>query len=240
MITVDGSYGEGGGQIVRTSLSLSMITGKAFTINNIRARRNKSGLLAQHLTALNASIEISNGKADGARKGSDAFIFEPGKVFGGDYRFSVGTAGSATLVLQTVLPPLLVADKESEIIIEGGTHNLAAPPYDYILHSFIPVVNTMGPEITMSIDRYGFYPAGGGKINVHIMPDKSFNAVDLKERGELKKQFAESLYSQLPSEIAEDEAEIIRKRLKLSLENASVKGGLFSWSGKYCADILSI
>jgi len=216
MIKIDGSYGEGGGQIVRTSLSLSMITGKEFTIKNIRAGRKKPGLLAQHLTALNASSQISHGKAEGASKGSDSFVFIPGDVTGGRYNFSVGTAGSSTLVLQTILPPLLTAESKSLVTIEGGTHNMAAPPFDFINHCFVPLVNTMGPLIKMSIERYGFYPVGGGKINMEIDPSRNLAPLELLKRGDLVSQSAEALYSKLPVDIAEDEAATVMKKLKIN------------------------
>ncbi|MCA1630054.1 MAG: RNA 3'-terminal phosphate cyclase, partial [Acidobacteria bacterium] len=130
MITIDGSYGEGGGQIIRTSLALSLVTGRAFRVERVRARRDPPGLKRQHLTAVNAAAEVGRGRVEGARVGSQYFSFEPGEVAAGDYRFSIGTAGSTTLVLQTVLPPLMIANDPSLVTLEGGTHNVHAPPYD--------------------------------------------------------------------------------------------------------------
>src|SRR5215207_4155437 len=123
MITIDGSFGEGGGQIIRTSLALSLITGKAFRVYNVRAGRAKPGLQRQHLTAVTSAAAIGNAQADGAGLGAKEFTFVPGEVVPGEYTFSVGTAGSTMLVLQAVLPPLMIAGAPSLLTFEGGTHN---------------------------------------------------------------------------------------------------------------------
>src|SRR5688500_5627223 len=127
MITIDGSEGEGGGQILRTSLALSLVTGQPFRIVNIRAGRKKPGLLRQHLTAVQAAIAIGDAVADGAEIGSQELVFRPEGIRAGEYRFAVGTAGSTTLVLQTVLPALMLANGPSRVVLEGGTHNPFAP-----------------------------------------------------------------------------------------------------------------
>src|SRR5688572_18758882 len=126
-VVIDGSQGEGGGQMVRSSLALSMLTGKSVTIEKMRARRDKPGLMPQHLTAVQAAASLCGADISGVAVGSSTLQFRPGRVKAGQYRFNVGTAGSTTLVLQTVLPPLLVADARSELILEGGTHNPGAP-----------------------------------------------------------------------------------------------------------------
>src|SRR6185295_15914046 len=132
MICIDGSFGEGGGQILRTALSLSLATGTPFRIDNIRAGRRNAGLLRQHLTAVLAAAEIGQADVEGATLGSTALTFTPTSVRSGDYRFAVGTAGRGTLVFQTILPALLRANSATRIIIEGGTHNPAAPPFDFL------------------------------------------------------------------------------------------------------------
>src|SRR5215468_5607208 len=137
-IAIDGSAGEGGGQILRTSLALSLVTGAGFRIESIRAGRKKPGLLRQHLTAVQAAAEISGARVQGAEMGSLALTFAPRAVVPGEYGFSIGTAGSATLVLQTVLPALLTASKPSRITLEGGTHNPAAPPFEFLERAFFP------------------------------------------------------------------------------------------------------
>lgn len=136
MIEIDGGAGEGGGQILRTSLSLSAVTGKAFAIRNIRARRSKPGLMRQHLTAVRAAAEICGAAVEGAEVGSQVLVFEPGKIKPGDYVFRIGSAGSTSLVLQTVLPPLAFARANSIVVIEGGTHNTGAPPFDFLDRCF--------------------------------------------------------------------------------------------------------
>ncbi len=160
MITIDGSYGEGGGQILRTSLALSLVTGKPFSIRNIRAGRKKPGLMRQHLTAVNAAAEIGQAAIEGNRIGSQAFTFEPEMIKPGNFHFAIGSAGSCTLVFQTILPALLTAGEPSEIILEGGTHNPFAPPFDFLEKAFLPVINRMGPKVAAVLEKPGFYPAG--------------------------------------------------------------------------------
>src|SRR5688572_7099138 len=164
MIRIDGSVGEGGGQILRTALSLSLATGTPFQIENIRAGRKNAGLLRQHLTAVLAAAEIGSAETAGASLGSTALTFTPKSVRGGEFRFAVGTAGSATLVFQTILPALLLAGTPSRVEIEGGTHNMAAPPFDFLKRTFLPVLRRMGANISLELKRYGFYPAGGGRL----------------------------------------------------------------------------
>ena len=167
-IEIDGSFGEGGGQILRSSLTLSMITGRAFRIKNIRAGRAKPGLMRQHLTCVRAAAEMSGARVKGAEIGSQSLVFEPGAIKGGVYDFSIGTAGSTMLVLQTVLPALLMADAKSSVTLRGGTHNMNAPPYDFIEKAFFPVLRQMGAQVEASLKTYGFHPAGGGEVCVEI------------------------------------------------------------------------
>src|SRR6185295_18962730 len=159
MLKLDGSVGEGGGQILRTALALSALTGQPFQIDRIRAQRRKPGLMRQHLTAVRAAAEVCQATVAGDSLGSMALSFVPGAVKAGSYSFAVGTAGSATLVLQTVLPPLLVAAGPSTLTIEGGTHNPLAPPFDFLERSFLPLVARMGPQFEARLERWGFYPA---------------------------------------------------------------------------------
>lgn len=213
MITIDGSFGEGGGQIVRTSLALSLITGKPFRIYDVRARRDKPGLQKQHLTAVLSAAEVGRAQVDGAGVGSREFTFSPGEVVPGDYRFQIGTAGSTTLVLQTVLPPLMVAAKPSTIVLEGGTHNPHAPPYEFIKRAFLPLVNRTGPEVSIELERYGFYPPGGGRLNIRIKPAKRTRRLDLDERGVILSQRARALVVRLPESIAERELAVVSRQL---------------------------
>lgn len=212
MITIDGSFGEGGGQIIRSSCALSLITGKPFRIYNVRAKRDKPGLQRQHLTAVNSAAQIGNAQVDGAGVGSREFMFRPGKVVAGDYTFSIGTAGSTTLVLQTVLPPLMIADALSRITLEGGTHNVHAPPFEFLQRTFLPLVNRTGRHVSIELERYGFYPPGGGRLHLTIEPSSSHERVDLAERGEILARRARALVVNLPPGIAERELSVIKEK----------------------------
>lgn len=212
MIHVDGSIGEGGGQVLRTSLALSLVTGRPFRIEKIRAGREKPGLLAQHLTAVEAAAEVGQADVQGAVRRSDTLRFTPAKVRPGEYRFSVGTAGSATLVLQTVLPALVTADGCSRLRLEGGTHNAWAPPFDFLEKTFLPVLRSMGPSVRARLERYGFYPAGGGALTVEIEPAPLL-PLQLGERGRVLRQSICAVVSRLPTHIAQREVTAIREQL---------------------------
>ncbi len=213
MIIIDGSQGEGGGQILRSALALSLVTGQPFRIEKIRAGRKKPGLMRQHLTAVEAAVAIGSAKVDGARIGSLQLAFAPMSVKAGNYHFSVGTAGSCTLVLQTILPALLTADAPSEIVLEGGTHNPYAPPFDFLVRAFLPLIGRMGPKVSANLQRPGFFPAGGGKFTVSIEPVADLKRLDLLERGTILKQSARAMVSRLPAQIAERELKVVRDRL---------------------------
>lgn len=210
---INGSQGEGGGQIVRSSLALALVTGRPVTIDNIRAGRERPGLMRQHLAAVRAAAEIGGGTMTGAKLGSRSLRFEPQPVRAGEYRFSVGTAGSATLVLQTVLPALLLADGTSQLTLEGGTDNQWAPPFDFLQKTFLPLVNRMGPRVSSRLERHGFYPAGGGRFTVTIEPAATLTGFDLWERGELVSRCARGLVANLPLHIARREVSAILRRL---------------------------
>lgn len=212
-IKIDGSMGEGGGQVLRTSLSLSLVTGTPFRIINIRSGRKKPGLLRQHLTAVMAAGAISGAEVRGAEPGSLDMEFIPGKVVAGDYAFSVGTAGSTTLVLQTVLPALMIEKSGSNIALEGGTHNPFAPPYDFIEKSFVPLLRRMGPQISCSLLRPGYYPAGGGSLSVSVRPAAKLGRLDINERGGLIARRARAIVSRISPDIAARELAVVRNTL---------------------------
>ena len=169
-IFIDGSAGEGGGQILRTSLTLSCITGRSLHIENIRAARRNPGLANQHLSCVRAACQICKGQSQGATKGSKVLDFQPGPVRSGDYHFDIGSAGSASLVIQTLLPALFLADKPSTVTVTGGTHNPMAPPFDFLDETFLPAIANAGFDGICTLIRHGFYPAGGGKITFNIQP----------------------------------------------------------------------
>jgi RNA 3'-terminal phosphate cyclase (ATP) len=209
MIRIDGSFGEGGGQILRTSLALSLVTGQPFTIEKIRAGRKKPGLQRQHLASVRAAAEIGGARCDGAEIGSSRLVFHPGRVASGDYHFDIGSAGSTSLVLQTVLPPLLDATGSSTLRIEGGTHNPHAPPFDFIERAFLPLVNRTGPLVAATLERYGFYPRGGGAVTVEITPAETYRGLELLQRGVVQRRTARALVANLPRHIAERECQAV-------------------------------
>lgn len=213
MIDIDGSFGEGGGQILRSSLALAMTTGRPVRLANIRARREKPGLMRQHLTAVSAATAICNGRVVGAAIGSTDLTFEPGRVVPGDYKFAIGTAGSTTLVLQTILPALLTASGPSTVTLEGGTHNPLAPPYEFLARAFLPLVNRMGPHVEATLERAGFAPGGGGRLRIEIAPVGRLSGFDLLKRGSITRRSARALVANLPHNIGDRERKSVHDRL---------------------------
>ena len=215
MIDIDGSHGEGGGQILRTSLGLSMVTGRPFRIRNIRANREKPGLQRQHLTAVTAAATICSADVIGAELRSRELTFTPGAVRPGPYTFDIGTAGSTSLVLQAVLPPLLVGVGPSSVTLIGGTVNPFAPPFDFLDKAFLPLVNRMGPRVRGSHERYGFAPAGRGRVGFEITPAPGgrLARLDLNERGAIVRRACIAHVAALPEPIAERELAAARRIL---------------------------
>jgi len=219
VIEIDGSTGEGGGQILRTALALSMCTGRPIALSNIRAKRPKPGLMRQHLTCVSAAAAVSGAKVEGAEPGSQTLVFEPGRVRAGDYVFNVGTAGSCTLVLQTVLPALMLAPQPSRVTLGGGTHNPMAPPFHFLERSFAPLLRRLGADLDLELRRHGFYPAGGGEVSAHIRPAAAGLApFDLTERGPLRQEYAECLAPALPHSVALRELAVLERTLGWSAE----------------------
>ena len=214
MIEIDGSCGEGGGQILRTSLTLAALTGQAVRLRNIRANRRKPGLMRQHLTCAEAIAEITGGALAGAELNSQELTFTPGSIRAGEYRFVVGSAGSALLIAQTVLPCLLCADGVSRVVIEGGTHASNAPIFDFFSRVYLPCLRRMGAELTASLDRAGFYPAGGGRITLEIQPVQNWNRLEIMESGMLRSARLTVLQSGIAPQIAEDEIRFCRNALE--------------------------
>ena len=224
MIEIDGSQGEGGGQILRSSLSLSICTQQPFRIVNIRANRDRPGLMRQHLTAVKAAAEICNAEVTGADIGSRQLTFRPGKLRGANYSFAIGTAGSSTLVLQTVLPPLLTAAEPSMVRITGGTHNRGSPPFDFLQRAFLPQLVRMGAQVELQLHRYGFYPRGGGEIVARIQPGAGLSSLALNERGERVRAYAEAYVAALPVHVAQRELEVIGAGLNWSQDQLFLRG----------------
>lgn len=213
VIELDGAMG--GGQVLRSGLSLSMVTGRALQIKNIRARRSRPGLLRQHLTAVLAAAEVCGATVQGAELGSQVLSFEPGPIRGGEFSFAIGTAGSCTLVLQTLLPALLLTPQASRVRISGGTHNPLAPPSDFLERAWLPLLRRMGAKVELQLIRHGFVPAGGGEIEVFIQPSQ-LRPLHLLERGALLAQSASALVAGLAPQVAERELERVGKRLGMA------------------------
>ncbi|MBK6686894.1 MAG: RNA 3'-terminal phosphate cyclase [Deltaproteobacteria bacterium] len=213
-LIIDGSEGEGGGQILRSALALSLATGRPFVMERIRARRKKPGLLRQHLTSVLAAKEIGHATVDGAELGSSRLHFAPSTVTHGDRHFSIGTAGSTSLVLQTILPPLLNVPGRSRISIEGGTHNPLAPAWTFLERAFFPLLSRMGAQVGGRLVRPGFYPAGGGRVELEI-EGGALRPLELLEQGAIEERRAEAWFANLPVTIAQRELETLGRGLEL-------------------------
>lgn len=201
MIELDGATGEGGGQILRTALTLSMITGQPFRITNIRANRSKPGLMRQHLVAVQAAAEVSGATVTHAQVGSTELSFVPGPVRAGDYEFAIGTAGSCTLVLQTLMLALLHANGPSTVRLSGGTHNAMAPPVQFLQRTYVPLLAAMGAEVTIELLRHGFYPAGGGCVIASIKPCVRWRRLELTAPGRLLSGNAHAFFAGIPASV---------------------------------------
>ncbi len=178
MIEIDGSYGESGGQILRTSITLSALTNKEFRISNIRAGRKNPGLQPQHLMACNSVRKVCRGTLEGAELKSSELVFRPGKIVGGRYEFNIGTAGCTTLVAQTIIPILLHASKKSSVRIIGGTHVMKSPSYSYFENVFLPGIRRFGANVDSKMIRAGYYPKGGGMIDIDVEPSELHGCTD--------------------------------------------------------------
>ena len=222
-VIIDGAMGEGGGQVLRSALSLSLLTGRPLKMEKVRARRKTPGLLRQHMTALQAAAEVGHAKVTGGRIGSTEITFEPSELTGGQYRFAVASAGSATLVFQTILPPLMFAKSPSTLMLEGGTHNPQAPPFDFLQTVYLPLLRRMGAQCDISLERYGFYPLGGGLFTAHIKPINRLTPIDLVERGEMLKAGGRALVAKMPRSIVEKEAIALSSKLEWPPSNVTLE-----------------
>lgn len=209
MIVIDGSQGEGGGQVLRTALSLSMVTGNPFRMFNIRARRSHPGLRRQHLTAVRAAQTMSSAAVEGACLGALEITFSPEELKPGRYAFDVGTAGSTTLIAQTLIPGLMRASASFHITLEGGTHNPMSPPFDFLERAYLPLLRRMGVCVQAQLIARGFYPAGGGRLELTMTPTERLSPIELSSRGALIQKEAHAIVSQLPLSIAYRELDVI-------------------------------
>ena len=223
MFTIDGDTGEGGGQVLRTALTLSMCRQTPFRITRIRQRRKRPGLQRQHLAAVQAAAIVSRARIKGAEIGSQELIFEPEKFFPGQYRIDIGTAGSTILVAQTLLPALMLSNTPSSITLVGGTHNMLAPPFDFFEQTFCPLINRMGPKVTARLERPGFYPRGGGIMHVDIQPVAELQPLEITERGKLRSLRTVILLAHLPEHIALRERNVISKMPEIDKQQITIR-----------------
>lgn len=215
MITIDGSYGEGGGQIIRTAVTLACITEQDIEIKNIRANRDKSGLRNQHLTCVQAAAELCAARLEGAEVGSEHLIFRPTRgTQAGYYFWDVKTAGAASLVMQTILLPLALATGESRVIVKGGTHVPHSPTAHYLRDVYVPMLVQCGADAHVQINQMGWYPQGGGEIEAFIAGDAKLTAQDFCHRGELERIFGVALATNLPAHVPQRLTNRAQKRLK--------------------------
>lgn len=230
MLTIDGSYGEGGGQILRTALALSTVMDRPVLIEKIRAGRRNPGLQAQHLAGVKALAEITRAEVEGATVGSISLRFVPTQIAHGAYRWDVGTAGAISLVLQAVLVPLAFATAESHITITGGTHVPWSPPFPYVEQVLLPTLQGMGFRVSLRLGRWGFYPRGGGVVEGTIEPS-DLKPLTLTRRGPLMEVVGLSAVAGLPIGIAERQrqralARLSSLRVPCRIESISVE----AWS----------
>jgi len=217
MIEIDGSYGEGGGQILRTALAFSSILKVPIRVKNIRASRKKLGLGNQHLVALNALARISGATIEGNKIGSQTLTFIPQEIHSGDYDFKIETAGSITLLLQRILLPLCLTQGNSTLTLAGGTHVPWSPPFDYFSGILLPALESMGVSADALIEKWGFYPRGGGQVRLRISPVGGLKPLSLVERGPMKKIRGVSAIFNLPKHVAERQRGQALKRIRREL-----------------------
>ncbi|MDI6854966.1 MAG: RNA 3'-terminal phosphate cyclase [Deltaproteobacteria bacterium] len=227
MLHLDGSYGEGGGQIVRTSLSLAALLGREVRLENIRAGRSKPGLKAQHVTGVRALAHITRAEVAGAELHSRALVFKPRAVQAGSYLFDVaektGSAGSVSLVAQTLLPPLLRAGGPSSLTIRGGTHVAWSPPAHYLMHVFAPALAEMGADVAISLEKWGWYPRGGGEIRLTIQPARHLQPVDWRTPPAAGSFQGLSAGSRVPEHVVARQARRLKQRLGEGLNVAEIQ-----------------
>ena len=222
MIEIDGSYGEGGGQIVRTALSLSCLLKKPFRIFNIRKGRKKPGLMPQHLTCVRAAQLISGAEVKGDQTGSIELLFSPCDVKGGYLSFDIGTAGSTSLVLQTLIPALAFSQQKTMLTLKGGTHVPLSPSFHYLNGVFVHFLEQIGIRVQLSIESYGFYPRGGGIVRADIFPAKNIKSLQVMERGDVLRLQGYSAVGNLPLSIADRQKNALVRKINEEINDINI------------------
>ncbi len=228
IVEIDGSRGEGGGQILRTSLALSVITGKPLRMRRIRAGRKKPGLQRQHLACVEAAAKLCFAQTSGADVGSQDLEFSPGDARAEHLTIDIGTAGSTTLVVQTILVPAIAAGHALHATVIGGTHNPMAPPFEFLDRVFLPHLRAMGALVTLSLDKHGVFPGGGGRIALEVRPASKLAPIAVVEAGPVTGRRATVIVARLPTHVANRELAIVRERFKIAPEDCTtvdVRGG---------------
>ncbi|WP_151448323.1 RNA 3'-terminal phosphate cyclase [Lacisediminimonas profundi] len=202
MIDIDGSHGEGGGQLLRTAVALAAITGQPLRVRNVRARRSNPGLAAQHLAAVKAVAALCNAEAEGLHVKSQEIVMYPQGLRGGEFQFDVGTAGTVTLVLQAALPVALMCAERLVMTITGGTDIRASPPLDYFRYVFLPLLESMGARVSLQVLRRGYFPRGGGEVVVEVEPGPGLRPLVQQKRGSLSEVGGIVHTSNLPAHVA--------------------------------------
>lgn len=228
LITIDGTSGEGGGQLLRGALALAAATGRGFRIHGIRSARPRPGLMRQHLTAVLAAAAVCDARVDGAELGATTLVFEPGAARAGEHAFAIGSAGSCVLVLQAIVPALARLGAPSSVTITGGTHNPLAPTFEYLRDVLAPQLAAIGWAVEYTLVRHGFYPAGGGELVAAIAPARAARALVLVERGARVGQGARAVVSNLARSIAARQLATLSARLTWPVDPRHVISGVES------------
>jgi RNA 3'-terminal phosphate cyclase (ATP) len=229
-VRIDGSSGEGGGQILRTSLALAMLTGRPLEMSRIRAGRAKPGLRRQHLACVEAAARLCHAEVRGAEVGSQQLAFRPGVITGGVLDIDIGSAGSTTLVVQTILVPAIAAGVALRAVIRGGTHNPLAPPFEFLDRVWLPHLRAMGARVALALDRHGFAPGGEprgrdghGQITVTVEPGEALHPIEVVDAGPITSRHATAILSRLPTHVAEREHAVVQARLGLTAAECEVR-----------------
>jgi RNA 3'-terminal phosphate cyclase (ATP) len=229
-VVINGSDGEGGGQILRTSLALAMLTGRPLEMSRIRAGRARPGLRRQHLACVEAAARLCHAEVRGAVVGSQQLAFRPGVITGGVLDIDIGSAGSTTLVVQTILVPAIAAGVALRAVIRGGTHNPLAPPFEFLDRVWLPQLRAMGARVALALDRHGFASGGEprgrdghGQLTLTVEPGGSLRPIEIVDAGPITARRATAILSRLPTHVAEREHAVVQGRLGLTAAECEVR-----------------